>query len=41
MTSMKTVLTLLSFAILVSVAYGATELTEQACLPPAVAQAWS
>lgn len=38
---MKTILTLLSFAALMSVAYGATELTELVCLPPAVAQAWS
>ena len=40
-TGMKTMLTLLSIAVLMSVAYGATELTEQVCLPPAVAQAWS
>ena len=38
---MKTILTLLSLAVLMSVAYGATELTEQVCVPPAVAQAWS
>jgi hypothetical protein len=38
---MKTILTLLSFAALMTAAYGAAELTEQVCLPPAVAQAWS
>jgi hypothetical protein len=38
---MKTILTLVSFAALMTVAYGATELTELVCVPPAVAQAWS
>jgi hypothetical protein len=39
--SMKSALTLLSFALLVSLAYGASELAEVVCVPPAVAQAWS
>ena len=38
---MKIVLTVLSLTALVSVAFGATELTEIVCVPPAVAQAWS
>jgi hypothetical protein len=36
---MKTILTLFSFAALVSLAYGATGLTETVCVPPAVAEA--
>ena len=36
---MKTLITLLSFAALVSVAYGAAEFTETVCVPPAVAEA--
>jgi hypothetical protein len=36
---MKTILTLLSFVALVSVAYGAAELTESVCIPTAVAEA--
>jgi len=38
---MKIVLTFLLIVALVSVAVGATELTASACIPPAVAQAWS
>jgi hypothetical protein len=36
---MKIALTILSFAALVSVAFAAGELTETACIPPAVAEA--
>jgi len=38
---MKIVVTFLSLVALGSVAVAATELTASACLPPAVAQAWS
>jgi hypothetical protein len=38
---MRSTLTLISFALLVSVAYGASEFAEVVCVPPAVAQAWS
>ena len=38
---MKLFLTVLSFTTLVSVAFGAAELTETVCVPRAVAQAWS
>ena len=39
--TMKLALTAFSFLVLVSAAYGAPELAEVVCVPPAVAQAWS